>query len=260
MFKGQSYSGSSFYEFLRCDAPGLLPDFRELDFTHVELPHGTTVLALVYSDGALMAGDRLATEGMAVGTRDIEKVYEIDETCAMGIAGAAGPAIEMVRLFELELEHYQKLEGQDLTFEGKANRLSFLLRQNLPAAMQGLVVMPLFAGFDRQAGRGRIYKFDITGGRYSETHYYGTGSGGKDARSSLKKSWSPDLGRDQAIDAAVEALLDAADEDRATGGFDMVRGIYPTCKLVTQKGVEAVSGEDLLASRERVLGRRRPDR
>jgi proteasome beta subunit len=256
VFKGQSYGGSSFYELLKADGPDLLPDFSGLDFSKLEIPHGTTVLALLWEQGALIAGDRLATEGMAVGTRDIEKVYKIDETCVMAIAGAAGPAIEMVRLFQLELEHYQKLDRQDLTFEGKANRLSFLLRQNLPAAMQGLVVIPLFAGFDHSKSRGRIYKFDITGGRYSEHDYYATGSGGKDARASLKKTFAPEgLGREKALDAAVEALMDAADEDRATGGFDLRRAIYPTCMLITEKGHEEVSGKELLASHDRVVAR-----
>jgi proteasome beta subunit len=254
VFKGQTYAGSSFYEFLRLDYPNLLPDFKDLDFSRAELPHGTTVLALLYDDGALMAGDRLATEGLQVGTRDIEKVHKVDETCAVGIAGAAGPAIEMVRLFQLELEHYQKLDRQELTFEGKANRLSFLLRQNLPAAMQGLVVMPLLAGYDHGTERGRIYKYDITGGRYHETDYYATGSGGKDARSSLKKTFHHEgRSRSAAIDAAIEALMDAADEDRGTGGFDMNRGIYPSCKLITAKGIEDVGEEEILASRERIL-------
>jgi proteasome beta subunit len=256
VFKGQTYTGSSFYEFLRIDFPNLLPNFNDLDFRQLNLPHGTTVLALLWEDGALMAGDRLATEGFQVGTRDIEKVYNVDETCAVGIAGAAGPAIEMVRLFQLELEHYQKLDRQDLTFEGKANRLSFLLRQNLPAAMQGLVVMPLFAGYDHQTEHGRIYKYDITGGRYHETDYYATGSGGKDARSSLKKTFHHEgLSRSAAIDSAIEALMDAADEDRGTGGFDMTRAIYPSCKLITAKGIEDVGDEELLACRERVLAR-----
>jgi proteasome beta subunit len=256
VFHGAKYAGSSFFDFLRVDHPGLLPDFGSLDWSAVQVPHGTTVLALVYDGGALMAGDRLATEAYQVATRDIEKVYKIDESCLMAIAGAAGPAIEMVRLFQLELEHYQKLEGQELNFEGKANRLSYLLRQNLPAAMQGLVVMPLFAGYDHGAGQGRIYKFDITGGRYHEADYYATGSGGKDARSSLKKTFRDRLSRERAIEAAVEALVDAADEDRGTGGFDMTRHIYPTCKLVTAGGIEEVPDDQLLAARERVFSRR----
>lgn len=255
---GMNYNGSSFFEFLKLDHPGLVPDFSNVDWTHVEVPHGTTVLSLVYEDGALMAGDRLATEGHQVATRDIEKVYKIDETCTMAIAGAAGPAIEMMQMFRLELAHYEKIEGHTLTFEGKANRLSFLLRQNLPAAMQGLVVMPLFAGYDHQQDRGRIYKFDITGGRYAEADYYSTGSGGKDARSSLKKTFrSSGFTRNNAIEAAIEALVDAADDDRATGGFDLNRGIYPTCKLITKSGVEEVSDKEILQAFERVTERRK---
>jgi len=191
-----------------------------------------------------------------VATRDIEKVYKVDEHSTIAIAGAAGPAIEMVNVFRLELEHYEKLEGQGLGFEGKANRLSFLIRQNLPAAMQGLVVMPMFVGYDLKKDKGRIYKFDITGGRFAEMDYYATGSGGKDARSSLKKTFrSSGFARNAAIEAAVEALMDAADEDRGTGGFDTNRGIYPTCKLATRAGVEDVSEKEMLQSFERVSER-----
>jgi len=255
-FPGQTYKGSSFIEFVRTDYPDLLPDLGRIDWKHVEVPHGTTVLSLVFGDGVLMAGDRLATEGYQVATRDIEKVFKIDDTCTMAIAGAAGPAIEMMRIFRVELEMWQKLEGHDLTFEGKANRLSFLIRQNLPAAMQGMVVMPLFAGFDHDKDRGRIYKFDVTGGRYSETDYYATGSGGKDARSSLKKTFRDGLSRNDAIDAAIEALVDAADEDRGTGSIDVRRGIYPTVKLITRMGVEDLSENEIIQSHERVVQRR----
>ncbi len=260
MFKGQTYNGSSFLEFLRTDHPAQLPDFGGGDWAKLVLPHGTTVLALVYDDGVLMAGDRLATEGVQVGARDIEKVFKIDDSCLMAIAGAAGPAVEMMKMFRLELEHYQKLEDQELTFEGKANRLSFLLRQNLPAAMQGLVVMPLFCGYDRQKGRGRIYKFDITGGRYSEEDYYATGSGGKDARASLKKAFRhKDFSRSAGIEAAVEALIDAADEDRATAGFDLNREIYPICKVVMDGVVEDVSDDELLEAYHRVMEQRKAE-
>ncbi len=256
MFKGQTYNGASFFEFLKVDHPDLIPSFRNMDWTKVDLPHGTTVLSTVYEEGALMAGDRLATAGHEVATRDMEKVFRIDHTCMMAIAGAAGPAIEMVKMFQLELEHFEKLDGQELTFEGKANRLSFLLRQNLPAAMQGLAVMPIYAGFDHDKGRGRIYKFDITGGRYKETDFYATGSGGKDARSSMKKAWRHQMTLDQAIDIAVEALMEAADEDRATGGFDILRGIYPIAKYADKEGVEDVPERDVLSCYERILARR----
>jgi proteasome beta subunit len=258
VFFGHSYRGSSFFEMLKLDCADLLPDFSGVDWTKQQLPHGTTVLALVYTEGALMAGDRLATEGYQVATRDIEKVYAIDDTCAMAIAGAAGPAIEMARIFRVELEMFDKIEGHDLTFEGKANRLSMLVRSNLPAAMQGMIVMPLLAGFDREKGKGRIYKFDVTGGRYGETDYYATGSGGKDARSSLKKSFRHEnFGREDAIEAAIEALIDAADEDRGTGGIDLARKIYPSIKLITRQGIESVEDEELVSSYERVLRRRK---
>lgn len=256
MFFDEKYRGSSFAEYLRVDHPNLLPDFGNIDFTKAVLMHGTTVLSLVYQDGALMAGDRLATMGHAVGTRDVEKVFKVDESGCMAIAGVAGPAVEMARMFQLELEHFQKLEGHDLTFEGKANRLSFLVRQNLPAAMQGLAVMPIYAGYDAEKGRGRIYKFDITGGRFGEADYHATGSGGSEANSSLKKSFQPhDYSRQDALDSAIEALIDAADEDRATGGFDLKRKIYPTCKLMTKDGVEDVSDDEILAARDRVLAK-----
>ena len=257
MFKGQIYSGSSFYELLRSDSPRLLPDFSGMDWSVVELPHGTTILALVYADGALMAGDRLATAGHQVATRDIEKVFKIDDTCLMAIAGAAGPAVEMVKLFQLELEHFEKLEGQEITFEGKANRLSVLLRQNRPAAMSGLVVMPLFCGFDHANDRGRIYKFDITGGRYKEKEYYADGSGGKDARNSLKKTFHSGLSRSDALRVAIEALMDAADEDRATGGVDIARGIFPIIKLATSAGIEEVAEQEIQHVYELALEARR---
>ena len=257
MFKGQSYAGDSFYEFLRVDHPDLLPDWRGADWTNAPLIHGTTVLSIVCRDGVLMAGDRLATEGHRVASRDLQKVYPTDDFSLVAIAGAAGPAIEMVRMFQLELEHFEKLDGQPLRFEGKANRLSFLLRQNLPAAMQGLVVMPIFAGYDYDKGRGRIYKFDITGGRFREADYYSTGSGGKDARASLKKILRhEELGRAEVIEAAVEALLDAADEDRATGGVDVARGIFPTVKIATKDGVEDVGDDELRRVYENILARR----
>ena len=257
MFLDEKYRGSSFIEYLRVDHPDLLPDFSRFDFATMEIPHATTVLALVFEGGALMAGDRLATMGNEVGTRDMEKVFKVDDTCCIAIAGAAGAAIEMTRMFQLELEHFQKMDGHDLTFEGKANRLSFLMRQNLPAAMQGLAVMPLYAGYDHDKGRGRIYKFDITGGRYREHDYYATGSGGKDARASLKKSFHPKhFTRADAVNSAVEAIMDAADEDRATRGFDMDRGIYPTCKLMTPSGVEDIPDDELLAAHQRVLEKR----
>jgi len=231
--------GSSFCHLLRQREQELLPRF-ELEPREAgraaPVPHATTVLALRYQDGVVMAGDRQATEGYTVASRRIEKVYAADEHSAIAIAGAAGPCLEMVRLFQTELAHYEKLEGAGLSLEGKANRLAQMIRANLPLAMQGLVVVPIFAGYEPRHGQGRIYKYDVAGGRYEETDYYAIGSGGQFARSSLKKLYRPDLPEADALRVALEGLMDAADEDTATGGPDFLRGIFPTAKLVTREG------------------------
>jgi proteasome beta subunit len=231
--------GCSFFDLIRAREPDVLPHFvasREAGEGVPGVPMGTTVLALKYQTGIVIAGDRQATEGYQVASRRIEKVYATDEHSAVAIAGAAGPCIEMVRLFQTELAHYEKIEGMNLSLEGKANRLAQMVRTNLPLAMQGLVVVPIFAGFDLKRGDGRIFKYDVAGGRYEETEFYSIGSGGKDARSSLKKLYRPGLSEDDAIRIVLEALYDAADEDRGTGGPDFVRGIFPTVKLVTASG------------------------
>ena len=233
------YKGSSFFELLKLDSPHLLPDFSVGEGI-VQVPHGTTVLACKYEGGVLMAGDRLATMGNQVASRDVEKVFRTDSHSVMAISGAAGPSVEMARLLLVELEHYEKIEGEQLELEGKANKLSQMVRQNLPAAMQGLAVVPLFAGFDTRRKAGRLWKFDITGGRYEETDFDATGSGGLFARESLKKRWSPGLDRDASVRAAVEALSDAADEDRATGGVDLERGIFPVIMCAQEDGIAAV--------------------
>jgi proteasome beta subunit len=244
-------AGSSFFDLLREREPGVLPQFAALGRESAEgapgVPVGTTVLALRYRAGVVMAGDRQATEGYQVASRRIEKVYAADAHSAVAIAGAAGPCIEMVRLFQTELAHYEKIEGMNLSLEGKANRLAQMVRANLPMAFQGLVVVPIFAGFDLRRGEGRIFKYDVAGGRYEETEYYSIGSGGKDARSSLKKLYRADLAAADAIRVALDALYDAADEDRGTGGPDFVRGIFPTVKLVTATGVQDVPEERVAA-------------
>src|SRR5205823_6124570 len=204
-------------------------------------PHGTTVLALRYRDGVVMAGDRQATEGFQVASRRIEKIFKADDLSGVGIAGAAGPAMEMAKLFQTELEHYEKVEGDNLSLEGKANKLGQMIRMNLQAAMMGLAVVPIFAGFDEKAGVGRLFKYDITGGRYEEKDYDAQGSGSKDARDSLKKLWRRDMARDEALRCALEALFDAADEDVGTGGPDLVRGIFPTVKTITRSGFGTVA-------------------
>ncbi|HWC14457.1 MAG TPA: proteasome subunit beta [Actinomycetota bacterium] len=247
--------GASFSELLKNHDPDLLPG-RNVE-GQVHAPEGTTVLALRFADGVIMAGDRRATEGFQIAHRSIEKVFEADDMSAVGIAGAAGPAVEMVRLFQTELEHYEKVEGERLSLEGKANKLSQMIRANLPAAMQGLAVVPVFAGFDEGRGEGRIFKYDITGGRYEEDDYHATGSGGKDARSSLKKRFRADLSRDEAVKVAIEALFDAADEDVGTGGPDLMRGIFPTVVALTESGTVEIAEDEIRRLFEELISERR---
>lgn len=235
---------SSFYDLLNQGWPSLhKPSWVEAIEDHGKatpfIPHGTTVLALRYKDGVVVAGDRMATEGLQVSARRIEKVYRADEYSTIAISGAAGPSIEMARLLQVELEHYEKIEGFPLSTEGKANKLSQMIKGNLPMALQGLVVIPIFAGYDLRKKEGRIYKYDITGGRYEETEppYHATGSGGKDARNTMKKYYRKDLNEDEALRIALEALYDASDEDIGTGGPDMIREIYPSVKFITDKGI-----------------------
>jgi proteasome beta subunit len=240
------YQGSSFWELLQEDYPVLLPDFSPwVSSAAVSIPHGTTVLAFKFADGVLVAGDRLATEGHRVASRDVEKVFATDSHSLMAISGAAGPCIEMGKILSVELEHYEKIEGEALELEGKANKLGQMIRQNLPAAMQGLVVVPLFAGYDLRRNAGRLWKYDITGGRYEETEYEATGSGGLYARESLKQRWRSDLTADEAIAATVTALTDAADQDRATGGVDLQRKIFPIINLATEERIRRVEDAEI---------------
>jgi proteasome beta subunit len=247
-----SYEGSSFFDLLRQDFPHLLPfqHLPQLPASDVHplmqsLPVATTILALRYAEGVVMAGDRQATEGFEISSRRIEKVHNADAHSVVAIAGAAGPCLEMVRLFQIEMEHYQKIEGEELALDGKANKLAQMVKQNLPAAFQGLVVIPIFAGYDVHTKNGRIFKYDLTGGRYEEHEFYATGSGGKEARSTLKKFFKKDLGRDEAIRLALEALIDAADLDVGTAGPDIARGIYPQVKIVMQDGITDVDSDML---------------
>jgi proteasome beta subunit len=257
-FRG-GYDGSSFWELLQIDHAHLLPtvpDGLRHSGEAPAIPHGTTVLGLRHCDGVLVAGDRLATESYRVASRDVQKVYPTDDYSLMAIAGAAGPSIEMARALRVELEHYQKIEGADLELEGKANKLSTMIRQNLPAAMQGLVVVPIFAGYDRRRKTGRLWKYDVTGGRYEETDFEATGSGMLYARESLKKVYRHDLSREDALRASLEALADAADEDRGTGGVDQLRGIYPTVFICTEAGTDQVSEEEIAQTHSTILDQR----
>ena len=246
--------GPSFLELLRrADA---LPAVPEASGDRLTYTHGTTVVAIRYADGVVMGGDRRATSGFTIASRRIEKVFPADEHSVVGIAGVAAQAVELVRLFQTELEHYEKVEGDTLSLEGKANRLGQMIRGSLPLVMQGLVVVPIYGGFDTRRGEGRLFRYDAIGGRYDEADYNATGSGSRDAKASLKKRWRPGMARQEAVEAAVESLLDASEADTATGGPDPVRGIFPSVHLVTAQGVDEVPPEEVRTAFEAVLGHR----
>ncbi|HEY3559374.1 MAG TPA: proteasome subunit beta [Kribbella sp.] len=255
--------GSSFMDFLAGHAPDLLPGRRspgQGDLSH-DVPHGTTIVAATFPGGVLMAGDRRATMGNIIAQRDIEKVFPADEYSAVAFAGSAGFGIEMVRLFQVELEHYEKLEGATLSLDGKANRLSALIRGNLPMAMQGLTVVPLFAGYDEDIKGGRIFSYDPTGGRYEETHFYSVGSGSLFARGALKKLYREDLSETDCATVAIQSLIDAADDDSATGGPDMLRRIFPVVGVVTADGYRRLPEDEVAALVDAAWSQRheRPD-
>ena len=254
---------SSFSDFLSSHAPDLLPGKRAqlmAGATPIEAPHGTTIVAVTHATGVILAGDRRATMGNVIAQRDMEKVFQADEFSAVGIAGTAGIAIELVRLFQVELEHYEKLEGVELSLEGKANRLSLLIRNNLPMAMQGLAVVPLFAGYDLEADdpakAGRIFSYDVTGGRYEERSFHSVGSGSVYARGALKKLYRDDFTEADAVLAVVHSLYDAADEDSATGGPDLSRRIYPVITSVTTDGFRRLGDGEVAGITETVVAER----
>jgi len=237
---------SSFAEFLAMHDPSLLPAGRPLPVgTTVEAVHGTTIVAMTFAGGAVMAGDRRATMGNVIAQKDIEKVFPADESSCVGIAGTAGLAVEMVKLFQVELEHYEKIEGAQLSVDGKANRLATLIRGNLAMAMQGLAVVPMFAGYDPETEGGRIFSYDVTGGRYEEHRHHSVGSGSMFARGAIKKLWREDITPAEAISIAVESLYDAADDDSATGGPDLARGILPVVAVVDSDGYRRVPEAEL---------------
>jgi len=253
---------SSFSDFAAQVAPNLLPSSREsVPGAGALAPHGTTIVAATYPGGVVMAGDRRATMGNLIAQRDIQKVFPADEFSVIGIAGAAGIAVEMVGLFQVELEHYEKIEGAPLSLVGKANRLSTMIRANLGLAMQGLVVVPLFAGWDLATQQGRIFSYDATGGRYEEHAFFSVGSGSTFARGSLKKLYRPDFGMSDAALAVIQALYDAADDDSATGGPDLARKIYPVVMLASADGVQRISETQVAELVNRALAGRmeRPD-
>jgi proteasome beta subunit len=256
-----NYRTSDFLEILERERPELLTRFNMEAFhptplsdvaraswtgTHRPDPlEGTTILAAVFKDGVALAGDRQASAGFQVGERRIEKVYQIDDYSAIAIAGIAGPCIELAKIFQVQVEFYEKIEGAPLSLEGKANYLSNMVKSNLMMALQGLVVIPIFAGYDHKRKQGRIFKYDVTGGRYDESEYYAIGSGGKDAQATFKKRYTQNMSRAQILKIVVEALWDAADEDLATGGPDFIRDIYPTIKVIDRTGTSDIPDSEV---------------
>jgi proteasome beta subunit len=249
--------GPSFTELLRRTSP---PDagspFAGGGEVPPEFTHGTTVVAIRFADGVVLAGDRRATSGFAIASRRIEKVFQADEHSGIAFAGAAGPGNDMVRLFQTQLEHYEKIEGESLSLEGKANQLAQMVRANLPAAMQGLVVVPLFAGYDERRGRGRVFSFDVAGGKYEEADFQVNGSGGVHAKNWIKAQWREGLSADETIDLAIRSLFAAADEDTATGGPDLVRRIFPTLAVVDADGFRALGDDEVEPRATALLGGR----
>jgi proteasome beta subunit len=247
--------GASFVDLLRQVGPDTVPLApTQPGVTPFEITHATTVVAIRSASGVVMAGDRRATAGVAIANRRIEKVYAADEHSGVAIAGAAGPAVEMVRLFQVQLRHYEKIEGEQLSLEGKANQLATMVRANLPAAMQGFVVVPLFAGYDHRRRRGRVFSYDATGGKYEEADYMANGSGGVHAKNWIKAGWSEGMASDEAVALAIRALFAAADEDAATGGPDLVRGIYPMVAIIDADGFRLLDDEDVAARAQDLLG------
>jgi proteasome beta subunit len=254
MFAPGTDPGPSFFELLRRTAPEALPGANLPAVSAspagalpalIDVPHGTTVVSVKFAGGVVMAGDRRATEGYTIASRRMDKVSPCDHWSAMAISGAAGPGMEIVRLLQTELEHYEKVEGEPLSLEGKANKLSQMIRANLPAAMQGLVVVPLFCGYDLRKGEGRVYKYDVTGGKYEEADYAATGSGSVHARNWIKAGFRPGMSRDETVDLGLLALFQAADEDAATGGPDLVRHIFPTVAVVDQDGYVKLADDEV---------------
>jgi proteasome beta subunit len=264
-----NHDDSSFFDFLIQHHPALTPTGRSgflqaqasadpmRGAVSMSVPQATTVLAIKYQQGVVIAGDRRATEGFQIAERRIEKVFKIDDYSAMAIAGAAGPCIEMAKLFQVELEHYEKLEGIQLSCEGKANKLGQMVKANLPMVFQGLVVMPLYVGYDVKRTEGRIFKYDLAGGRYEESDYHAIGSGGKDARNTMREHFLKGLAEPDALKLALLALYNAADDDVGTGGPDLVRGIYPTAKIVNERGITDVSEQQIRSIYDGLIATRR---
>ena len=257
----QALESSSFAGFLSSYAPQLLPggslrDFPEASGTAGALTHATTIVAVVCDEGVVLASDRRATAGNVISKRDVEKVFRCDQFSAVGIAGVLALGLEFARLFQVELEHYEKMEGRSLSLEGKANRLAAMIRGNLGLAMQGLVLVPLLAGYDLDSGAGRIFSYDPTGGPSEEHRFYSIGSGSVFAQGALKKLYTEDMPANEAVLCCLNALYDAADDDSATGGPDMARRIFPVVTTVTGDGFRRLPEAEVAEAVQRVVADR----
>lgn len=254
-------ASTSFVDYLGKHNPELLPSNRSVGTgsgasTAGAAPHATTIVSLAFAGGVLMAGDRRATMGNVIASRHIEKVFPADQFSVLGIAGTAGIALDITRLFQVELEHYEKIEGTLMSLDGKANRLAAMVRANLPLALQGLAVVPLFAGYDTVRHVGRLFSYDVTGGRYEEQEHHSVGSGAVFARGALKKLWKPNLDEGTAVRVAVESLYDAADDDSATGGPDVVRQLWPVVYTVNGAGAHRVPEREIALAAEQIIASR----
>jgi proteasome beta subunit len=254
IFTADADPGPDFANLLRTHGRDPAARLPSPSSTSIPITHGTTVVAIRTAGGVVMAGDRRATSGNLISHRSMEKVFPADRWSGVAIAGAAGPAMEMVKLFQLQLEHYEKVEGHLLSLEGKANQLSGMVRNHLPAAMQGMAVVPLFAGYDQARGIGRLFEFDVTGGRYEELHHAATGSGSLHAGTVIKINYRNDMDPGDAIDLAIRALFEAADDDSATGGPDLVRGIFPVVATIDADGFSRITDDEIRSRFEALLG------
>ncbi len=253
---------SSFTEFLSAVSPELLPGHNlptSTGGTEHLTPDATTIVALTFPGGVVLAGDRRATQGNVIANRDMDKLYRTDEFSAVAIAGSAGIGIELARLYQVELEHYEKMEGRALSLEGKANKLAQMIRGNLGMALQGFVVVPLLVGYDENSEQGRVFSYDAVGGRYEEHRYHSIGSGSVYARGSIKKLYKDDLSQTNAVEVALESLYDAADDDTATGGPDLHRKIYPLVDVITEDGHRRMDTDEVAELATRVVERRAVD-
>ena len=257
----QEMGSSSFAEFLSSYAPQLLPggSWRDVPAgtdAAAMLAHATTIVAVACDEGVVLASDRRATAGNMISKRDVEKVFRCDEFSAVGIAGVLALGLEFAKLFQIELEHYEKMEGRSLSLEGKAHRLAAMIRGNLGLAMQGLVMVPVLAGYDEDGGTGRIFSYDPAGGPVEEHRFYSIGSGSVFANGAMKKLYVDDMTVGDAVLCCLQALYDAADDDSATGGPDIARRIFPIVTMITADGFTRLPEAEVAEVAQRVVSER----